>query len=217
MANFAELERFQVYIKENPAGFLTLKDAISGQFEQLTATVGKANQSPNETVTTSIFTRYYGLFITAQLFLKARHQIWDGPLDEIYLVQEDKATTFHLDKKYIRDTEAGDLEYILKNYGHGVVRSLAEQGNISSYTLWENIWGYVQWMYSTTDTEAGKTDLEELLDDPIWQPEMRRSMFRRFLGKKTFSESVSLYERITCCLLKELPDTEKCPYCPHQK
>ncbi|UTR10109.1 hypothetical protein MM300_19870 [Evansella sp. LMS18] len=217
MVNFAELERFQVYIKENPAGFLTVEDAINDQFEQLTATVSEANQSPNQTVTTSIFTRYYGLFLTAQLFLKAHHQIWDGPLDEIYLVQADKVTTFQLDKKYVRDAEAGDLEYILKNYGHTVVKILAEKGNISSYTLWENIWGYAQWMYSTTDTEAGKADLEELLDDKVWQPEMRRSMFRRFLGKKTFSESVSSYERITCCLLKELPDTEKCPYCPHQK
>ncbi|HJB22872.1 MAG TPA: hypothetical protein H9946_01855, partial [Candidatus Jeotgalibaca pullicola] len=62
-----------------------------------------------------------------------------------------------------------------------------------------------------------QSDLDFLVDDETWKPHMRRSPFKQYLQNEEPLEAMANYKRTTCCLLKELPDTEKCPYCPLNK
>ncbi|WP_307320531.1 hypothetical protein [Evansella vedderi] len=217
MFNYEELKLYQVHVENKATGFMTVHDIIHGKFKQLITYVKQSFDTPNDSVATSIFMRRYGFFIAAQLFLKAHHKIWDGPLENIYLVENEGGITFNLDGKYVRAAQENDLEMIVEKYGHNVVQRMSMLGHLSKITLWENIWGYVQWMYSQLELEQGKKDLKTLLDDAVWHPHTRTSMFRKFLAGQKFEEAAKNYKRITCCLLKELPATTKCPYCPHLK
>lgn len=215
MYKIEDLKRFSVYASNEPKGFLTIEDAVHQGFHSLMAEIKADSSAPTDSVATSVFMRRYGFFIAAQLFLKAHQFIWDGPLDEIYIAKAAGGLSFEIHPAYIREAGEEDLAYILKKYGQPIVDDMAKKGNISKLILWENIWGYVQWMYGSIETAQGKKDVEELLQDEVWQPEMRSSIFRKFLSGRTFEQSATEYKRITCCLYKELPDQNKCPYCPH--
>jgi ferric iron reductase protein FhuF len=209
------LQKFQVHIIDQANGYMSLNDCIHHSYDVLISDISKSYGSPNKAVATSIFMRRYGLFIAAQLYLKAHNKVWAGTLEQIYVFKTADTISFQIDPHFIRDEQEGDLERILNVYCHSVVEALSQKGTLSKLVLWENIWGYVMWMYSQTHTLQAKADLAILLKDDIWQQEMRTSMFRKFLGGRTFEEASSEFKRKTCCLLKELPNTDCCPYCPY--
>ena len=113
-----------------------------------------------------------------------------------------------------------DIRFILERYGHPVVNYLSKRAKISKLILWENIWGYVLWMYSMIlqeNSPSAQYDLDVLLEDETWKPAMRRSPFKQYLKNQQALDAMANYKRTTCCLYKELPNTEKCPYCPLAK
>ncbi|WP_332630399.1 hypothetical protein [Halalkalibacter flavus] len=215
MLNLEDLKRFQVHIENEPKGFMTVHTSLTNGFDRFISNIKHSTGSPTTAVATSVFMRRYGFFIAAQLYLKTLHKVWDGPLEAIHLSQTENGLVFQIDKRFIRNEQTGDLELILKKYGHTVVNALAVKANISKFTLWENIWGYVLWMYGSTETKQAAEDLSTLLLDDIWQPEIRRSMFKKFLNGRSILESKNDFQRVTCCLYKELPGNDYCPYCPH--
>ncbi|MGI2327882.1 hypothetical protein [Planococcus sp. YIM B11945] len=212
-----ELELFQVAVREQASGFMTIHESLESRTAELFAELTQTTDAPNEAVASSIFMRRFGFFITAQLYLLAKGKMWDGSLAAIHLVKTAGGISFEVDNRFIRERRAGDLESVLKNYAMPVVEAFQKSGHVSKIILWENIWGYVIWMYGMQETEQAERDVEALLDAELWQPEMRKSFFRQVLGGRTFAESKSDYKRITCCLLKEVPGTDKCPYCPLNK
>jgi len=212
-----ELELFQVKVWEHAQGFMTLQECISTGYSKLANEIKQQTEAPTEAVAASIFMRRFGFFITAQLYLLAHGKMWDGPLDAVYLEKTEGGIAFEIEERFVRDRRKGDLEKVLKLYAFPVVEAFRKGGHVSKLILWENIWGYAIWMYGMIESEQAAQDTQILLDDAIWQPEMRRSPFRQFLGGRSFEEAKADYKRITCCLYKELPDTDKCPYCPVKK
>ena len=212
-----KLDLFQVHLQPDASGFMTLSESMENRSLELIAKVIRESGAPTEAVASSVFMRRFGFFISAQLFLLAHQQVWAGPLNEIHLVEAEYGIAFELDDKWLRPRQEGDLVMVLKEYGMPAVERFRKNGPISKLILWENIWGYVIWMYGMEDSAQAQQDLQELLTDSFWQPEMRKSHFHQFLGGHNLEQSQAEYKRVTCCLYKELPETDKCPYCPLRK
>lgn len=215
--NMEELELFQVKVRSGAHGFMNMDEAMTSRYHELIEEISSASGAPNEAVATSIFMRRFGFFITAQLYLLAHGKMWDGPLSEVHLENTEGNIAFLIDERFIRERREGDLEAALKNYAYPVVEAFRQAGHVSKIILWENIWGYAIWMYGMQDSEQSRKDIDALMDADTWQPEMRKSFFRQFLGGRSFDEAKGEYKRVTCCLLKEVPENDKCPYCPLAK
>lgn len=212
-----KLDLFQVHLQPNANGFMTLSESMESRSSELIEKVTHESGAPTEAIASSIFMRRFGFFITAQLYLLAHQQMWAGPFSEVHLTEAEYGIAFELDGKWLRPRQEGDLEMVLKEYAAPVVETFRKIGPISKLILWENIWGYAIWMYGMEQSVQAKQDMQALLDDTFWQPEMRKSHFKQFLGGHSLEHSQKQYKRITCCLYKELPETDKCPYCPLQK
>lgn len=212
-----ELELFQVKIRKDAHGFMSMSEAMDTRYPELMKEITHSSEAPSEAVASSIFMRRFGFFITAQLYLLAHGKIWDGPLSEVYLENSEGSISFTIDERFIRERREGDLEAVLKSYALPVVEAFRKAGHVSKIILWENIWGYAIWMYGMQDSVWANKDIAALMEADLWQPEMRKSFFRQFLGGRNFDEAKADYKRITCCLLKEIPGTDKCPYCPLAK
>ncbi|WP_052131663.1 hypothetical protein [Planococcus sp. CAU13] len=212
-----ELELFQTKVRDGAIGFMNMEQAMGSQYTELMKEITQSSGAPSEAVASSIFMRRFGFFITAQLYLLAHGKMWDGPLAEVHLENTEGHISFAVDERFIRERREGDLESVLKDYVMPVIESFRKAGHVSKIILWENIWGYAIWMYGMQDSEQARQDIEALMEAEIWQPEMRKSFFRQFLAGRNFDEAKTEYKRITCCLLKEVPGTDKCPYCPLAK
>ncbi|MDN7241933.1 hypothetical protein QWY14_09000 [Planococcus sp. N028] len=212
-----ELALFQVAVQDGATGFMTVQEGMDSRFPELFSELSQTTEAPNRAVASSIFMRRFGFFITAQLYLLAHGKMWDGKLENVHMVKTPGGISFAVDDQFLRERRDGDLETVLKEYAMPVVEAFRKIGHVSKLILWENIWGYSIWMYGMQDSPQAERDVESLMDAALWQPEMRKSFFHQFLGGCTFSEAKSDYKRITCCLLKEVPGTDKCPYCPMAK
>lgn len=214
MFKLEKLKHYQVHVVDQATERMSLTDSLTERHNVLIQTIMQKNETPNQAVATSIFMRRYGFFIASLFYLKAHNKMWDGPPDKIFLYPIDDSFSFQVEAHYIREAQEGDVALIIKKYGQVVVDTMSEKGKISKVTLWENIWGYVLWMYSQTKTRQAALDLDKLLEDRVWQPEMRKSMFAQFLRGRTVQEAQVEFKRVTCCLYKELPNMDACPYCP---
>ena len=212
-----KLDLFQVHLRPNANGFMTLSESMESRTLELIQKVIRESGAPTEAVASSIFMRRFGFFITAQLYLLAHQQMWAGPLSEVHLTDAEYGIAFEVDEKWLRPRQEGDLEMVLKEYAWPVIETFRKIGPVSKLILWENIWGYVIWMYGMEGSAQAEQDVQALLTDTLWQPEMRKSHFKQFLGGRSWEQSKAEYKRITCCLYRELPETEKCPYCPLRK
>ncbi|RNA67482.1 hypothetical protein [Alteribacter keqinensis] len=209
-----EIKLYQTDIVGQASGFATLGDICGDHFGTLMDMVTEDTCAPDHSVATSIYMRKYGFFLASLLSLAAQNRTWDGTLDDVYVVHNEGSFRFQIEERFLRKREDQDLPFLLELFGHEVVESLRRKGKVSSFTLWENIWGYVLWVYEQTDTDLAREDLHSLLEDDVWQPFKRRSPFRRFLNGRSVEECSADFKRITCCLLKELPSKRKCAYCP---
>lgn len=208
------LEQFQLFLTQNPNGFLSLAEGLGSHSQELLDEIINVTGAPTPAVASSVFMRRFGLFIAGQFYMLAHGQVWDGPLDAIRLKQTSHGIAFSADSRFVRKRKEDDLALVLKQQAAPAVENIRKTGHVSKLILWENIWGYVIWMYGMSDTDQAQTDIQQLLDDDFWKPNMKKSHFKQFLNGNTLSESQQDYKRITCCLYKELPGTDKCPYCP---
>ncbi|WP_238988108.1 hypothetical protein [Filibacter tadaridae] len=220
----AALERFNVRIGHQTNTFLTGADVITESGSAtLMEKVCTLSGAPTNAVAVSVYTRRHGFFITAQLHLMSEYSLfWAGDLKDVSLFIENDTILFSIPPtgfKAVQNRQE-DIRFVLESYGHPVVGYLSKRAKISKLILWENIWGYVLWTYSMLlqdKSTFAQRDLNVLLEDDTWKPAMRRSPFKQYLKDQQAIEAMAAYKRTTCCLFKELPETEKCPYCPFAK
>ncbi|WP_026688418.1 IucA/IucC family C-terminal-domain containing protein [Alteribacter aurantiacus] len=207
---------YQTDLVDDASGFTTLGDVLSDNhaFEKLVDAVKADSCAPNNSVAISIFMRKYGFFLASLLSLATHKTRWSGSLHDIHIKEKDGDFRFQIEKRYLRKRMSEDLSALIKEYGHDVVECFSQKGRVSSFILWENIWGYVLWIYGQLDTDHARKDLQSLIENDVWQPFKKRSPFKRFLNGRSLDESSAEFKRVTCCLLKELPANQKCSYCP---
>lgn len=220
----AALERFSVHVDEQSNVFSSVADVLSESgSDKLFELVQRLSGAPTTTVATSVYMRRHGFFIAAQLHVLSEYNLlWAGDLKDVSLVIENDTILFSVPSDGFRNGQNREQEirFILETYGHPVVDYLSKRTKIAKLILWENIWGYVLWMYSMLleeNSSVAQQDLDVLLEDETWKPAMRRSPFKQYLNNKQALDAMANYKRLTCCLYKELPNTDKCPYCPLAK
>lgn len=216
----ASFGKFDVTVSDD-IGFMTLSDVLTELGStKLFALISDDSGAPNKSVAASIFMRRYGFFIAAQLQLYSEYQlVWMGPLEDVQLHVDGGSIKFTVAPGLFKkiNTREEALRFVLDYYGHPVVEYVSKLAKISKLILWENIWGYVIWMYTMliqNHSVNAQQDLDALLNDDLWKPAMRRSPFKVYLQNKNALEAMANYKRTTCCLLKEVPGTDHCPYCP---
>jgi ferric iron reductase protein FhuF len=218
------LERLSIFVDDTRKPIMTLDDVQTEQgSKELLQTVRDVTGAPTDAVAASVFFRRLGFFLAAQFQTIAVHQqVFVGPLKQVGIIQEEYTFKFTVPSEgflEVQDSQQA-LRFVLDTYGHPLVENFSKQANISKLILWENIWGYVIWVYSQLiqeGVESASKDLDILLLDHTWKPHMRRSPFKQYLQNQSALDAMKEYKRITCCLLKEMPNTNKCPYCPHAK
>ena len=218
------LERFSVHVGEQPNTFISVADILSNLgSEILFEKIHDLSGSPTDTVAASIYMKRHGFFIAAQLHLMSEHHLlWAGNLEDISLFIDNDTLLFSVPPTGFRHVKnrQEDLRFILESYGHPIVDYVSKRAKIAKLILWENVWGYVLWMYSMLlqeNSSFAQQDLAILLEDETWKPAMRRSPFKQYLNNQQALDAMANYKRTTCCLYKELPNTEKCSYCPLAK
>ncbi|MBO1909839.1 hypothetical protein [Sporosarcina sp. 6E9] len=216
-----DLERFNVYVDAQEDKFSSAVDVLSDSGSRLLfEIIHGITEAPTNAVAASIYLRRYGFFIAAQLHVMSEHNlIWTGELEGISLFTNNDTILFSIPSDGFRivQNQGSDIRFILEKYGHPVVTYFSKHAKISKLILWENIWGYVLWMYSMLlkeNSPSAQYDLAVLLADETWKPAMRRSPFKQFIKSQEALDAMANYKRTTCCLYKELPNTEQCPYCP---
>ncbi len=220
----ATLERFSVHIGEQPNTFLSVAVMLSESgSDKLFDMVQRLSGASTNPVAASIYMRRHGFFIAAQLHLMCEHNLlWAGDLEDVSLFVENDTILFSVPSNGFRlvQNRKQDIRFILETYGHPVVDYLSKHAKIAKLILWENVWGYVLWMYSMLlqeNSSFAQHDLDILLADETWRPAMRRSPFNQYLKNQQALDAMTNYKRVTCCLYKELPNTDTCPYCPNKK
>jgi hypothetical protein len=218
------LERFSVHVGEQKNTFISAADVLSEPgSDKLFEIIQSLSGAPTNTVAASVYMRRHGFFMAAQLHLISEHNLlWAGDLEDVSLFTENDTILFSVPSAGFRPVQNReiDIRFILETYGHPVVDYLSKRAKIAKLILWENVWGYVLWMYSMLlqeNSSFAQQDLDVLLEDETWNPAMRRSPFRQYLNNQQALNAMANYKRTTCCLYKELPNTDKCPYCPLAK
>ncbi len=219
--HIASLERFGMFLNRQSDAFTNAQAILSERataelFLEIQALTG----APTDAVAASVYMRRHGFFM-AGLFhmLSKSNLLYTGKLEDISLFIDNGTIQFSIPPDSFEDVHDRHeaILSLLGQHGHPVTEYMSKRAHISKLILWENVWGYLLWMYSMLINEenpAAQSDLDFLVDDETWKPHMRRSPFKQYLQNEEPLEAMANYKRTTCCLLKELPDTEKCPYCP---
>ncbi|WP_050180364.1 hypothetical protein [Domibacillus robiginosus] len=152
----------------------------------------------------SMFMRRYGLFLAGHLavFSKER-RIWNGDADEIEIVMgsgDGWPLLFRL--KHENWVSCGDegADLLISRLAEPIILHLSKKAKLPAMISRENIFGYVLWMYVHI-----LNDTRDLALLPG---------FQRFLRGQSPQDAMANFSRLTCCLYKEVPGCEKCPYCP---
>ncbi|WP_188208087.1 hypothetical protein [Alkalibacillus aidingensis] len=185
--------------------------------------------APNEKVLASMWMRRFAFLTVAQLFMFSKYRlVWTGDVSNVNLLDR-KRNDQWLPDIVLNDGEwkSSDqseicLNQILKQSGAKMIDQLHERTRVSKRILWENIWSYVIWMYSTKlmnhpDYELrARYDLGLLMNDKVWQGAADYSLFNEFADGQAIDHIFAHFKRMTCCLnLKTQSSGGKpCPYCP---
>ena len=216
------LNRLSVFVDDERQPLITLEEVqtVHG-LARFLQTVRELTDAPTDTVAASVFFRRVDFFLAAQFHIIAAHKkLFAGPLNQVGIIYDDYTFKFTVRSEGFIEVQKEEqaLRFVLETYGHPLVEFFSLHSKIPKLILWENVWGYVIWAYSQLiqDGVLGASEnLDFLLNDSTWKPQMRRSPFKQFLQNQSVLEAMKDYKRVTCCLLKEMPNTNKCSYCPH--
>jgi ferric iron reductase protein FhuF len=220
-----ELENF--YIVQNETATVPL---IDKDFSKLLNLAKERTKAEQPYVAASILMRHAAFLFTAQLYILSKYRVkWTGDLAQVRIVNrtlDDRwAPQWSLSGgKWIPvETEKDVKEIIKRMICHDcrmIVKAVAAETNSSPLVLWENIWGYILWMYvqllnqGDDISSRARDDLEFLLDSATWKGIERHSPFQRFLNGQTPEEAMAHYARVTCCYYYKIPGNDRCSYCP---
>lgn len=152
----------------------------------------------------SMFMRRYGLFVAGHLAVFAtERKVWTGSAAEVEIVigeGEPWPVLFQL--SHDRWEMCGDegIEKLLERLVDPVVSLMAKNARLPAVISRENLFGYMLWMYVHVIEDT--RDLSLL------------PQYERFLQKQSPEDAMANFKRLTCCLYKEVPGFDKCPYCP---
>ncbi len=215
------LQKFSVHVDNDNNAKVTVADLLNESgLHKLYTEIYHLTDAPSHTVAASVYMRKHGLLLASQLhFISEYNTVWTGELCDISICVEQGTLFYSLPSYGFKQIESHEkaIRFILESYGHIIVEHMSKQAKIAKLILWENVWGYVLWMYTMlleNNSNNAQDDLTILLADETWKPAMRRSPFKQYLNNQQALDAMVNYKRITCCLYKELPHTEKCPYCP---
>lgn len=223
-----ELENFQIVPHETTTVPLFDKD-----FSKLFNLVKERTKAEQPYVIASILMRHAAFLFTGQLFILSKYRVkWTGDVSQVgvvdRIINNRWAPQWSLSSgKWIPlETEKDVKETIQRIICHDcrmIVKAVSAESKSSPLVLWENIWGYVLWMYvqllnqgDDISTRA-RDDLEFLLDSATWKDIERYSPFQRFLNGQTPEEAMAHYARVTCCYYYKVPGNDKCSYCPKKQ
>lgn len=172
--------------------------------EILAASAQKSLQVTSLPAAASMFMRRYGLFIAGHLavFSKER-RIWDGSPDDVEILMgegEGWPLLFRLKHENWVSCQDEGADLLLSRLVEPVISQITKSTKLPAIISRENIFGYVLWMYVHI--------LNDTRDFALLP------QFERFLQNQKPEEAMANFKRLTCCLYKEVPGCEKCPYCP---
>ena len=111
-----------------------------------------------------------------------------GKLEDVSLVTSERDISFSIPSHSFRSRPRpgrSDIRFLLEQYGHPIVEYMSKRAHISKLILWENVWGYVIWMYSMFLQEEyhmpHQDDLRFCWMMKHGSLNMRRSPFKQFL------------------------------------
>jgi len=222
-----ELETYCFTFTTQPVSF-QVNDWLVHLEEMLTYTYKRLGTTiPG--VAASMWMRKYALFVTGQFYMLSKYRLkWSGTITDLAIIDSSTddqwLTTFLLktnswdtvEEKHIADA----FHTLLKDFGAAMIEPLAVKTKTPKLVLWENIWGYLLWMYGGLLKEAAiaervQSDIDLLLENDVWNSIERRSPFKIFQCFLTVPQAIDHYKRTTCCFYYELEGQEKCPYCPN--
>lgn len=224
-----ELNMYSVYVDKPEKPLFTLRDLLNpDKTAEMIQTVQEISQSPNKTVAASYFLRRVGMFISMQFYHLATYdEIWKGENDHLVFAENHEygnqavsmfarsgdwvdATTYEREKI---------IRYILHNQCHAMIQQVRTAANISTLTLWENIFGYLLWHYhvlfqNPATAEEAREDFNLLKSDALWTGISDTSLFATYLQGQEPSALLNTVVRTTCCLSKDVPGLMQCGFCP---
>lgn len=224
-----QLNMYSVYVDQPKKPLFTLHDLLTpNKTATILQTVQTISQSPNKTVAASYFLRRVGMFISMQFYqLTAYDEIWKGEND-LLLFAENLEYGNQTVSMFVRSEDWIDatiykreeiIRYILHDQCHAIIQQVRTDANISTRTLWENIFGYLLWHYhvlleSPATSEEAREDFNLLKSDALWQGISDTSLFATYLQDREPSTLLNTVVRTTCCLSKDVPGLMQCGFCP---
>lgn len=228
------LNMYSVYLGKPQQPISNLHDMLhytSEQMEQFLLTIQQVSGCPNKTVTSSFFTRRYGLFISMQFyFLTQYDEVWEGDLKDLQfgIIEEFGNQTISLFtsrenwRNVSRETRESTIHNILHEQCVPLIRQMRKASQLTSLTHWENIFGYLLWHYhvllENEDTrEQANMDLQLLQRDDLWDGIADHSLFAAYTKGLSPSQLLNTTVRTTCCFSKDVPGLMQCGFCPLKK
>ncbi|PLT33154.1 hypothetical protein [Bacillus sp. V5-8f] len=225
VAIWKELERFNILCDE--------KVSVENFAKDLSSVFELAQQRTNASkphAMASVLMRNAAFVYVSQLFILSKYRMkWSGDYGKVGLLDGDVNGRWSPMWVFPQgewvpvegDAETHSaLQTLICDQCRQLIKAVAKATKSSPFVLWENVWGYMLWMYvqlfqeSSDIADRARKDIEYFLRDETWRGLERRSPFQKFLTGQTPEESMANYARITCCLYYMIPGNDKCPYCP---
>ena len=229
MDQIRQLNTYSVYLDTPATKLFTLENLLdANQTEDALLAVLAISNSPNKTVAASYFLRRMGMFSAMQFYnLTAYDEVWDGTPDRLVFGAKEEYGKIAIsmfahaeDWQYVEE-EARHIvmKQILSQQCDAVIRKIRTVANISTLTLWENIFGFLLWHYhvlleNPSTAEVARADLDILKDDTLWEGIAPHSLFAAYLKDNNPSALLNTTVRTTCCLSKDVPGLLQCGFCP---
>lgn len=224
-----QLNMYSVYIEPPEHSLFTWEDLMDAEkIDAILQTVQIISKSPNKSVAASYFLRRIGMFISMQFYqLAAYDEVWKGTVNQFTFGAKHEYGN-HTISMFVNGSDwisvddtarKKTIQSILMNECHAVIQQVQSAANISSHTLWENIFGYLLWHYhvlleNPATLEEARQDFNLLKDAKVWEGISNESLFAKYLNGSEPSTLLNTTVRKTCCLSKDVPGLMQCGYCP---
>ena len=146
------LKRLSVFVDDERQPVMTLGEAQTAHgINRMLQTVRDITDAPTDAVAASVFFRRIGFLISSSIQYDCGTQAsFCRTFKPIGIIQDDYTFKFIVPSEgYIEvQDEEQALRFVLDTYGHPLVEFFSQHAKIPKLILWENIWGYVIWVYS---------------------------------------------------------------------
>lgn len=227
MNQIKQLNTYSIYTEQPEQKLFSLETFLKDPSTALKS-VQSVSKCPNTTVTASYFTRRFSMFTAFQFYNLATYdEIWDAAPERLIFGQKEEfgnqAVSLFIHTDDWREVEEQERKHVIKNSllseYNKVIKEIRIVTNISSLTLWENLFGFLLWHYYVLLENPGTSapaieDFETLLDDTTWDGIAPHSLFSVYMKGNEPSALLNTVVRFSCCLSKDVPGLMQCGFCP---